>query len=99
MIFLNLLQQLKDHYPLRHLPVSETHPDPETRLWTLLSSLASASPLSTAEIENALEESVSLIGAFPDILESTGRSDPLTFYGSIYLPTYSGKMRLDRIDF
>lgn len=99
MIFLNLLKQLKDHYPLRPLPVSETHPDPETRLWTLLSSLASASPLGTVEIENALEESVSLIGAFPDILESTGRSDPLTFYGSIYLPTYSGKMRLDRIDF
>lgn len=99
LVFLTLLHRLKGIYSLRPLPVSETHPDPIDRLWAIRGFLGQRSPLDDNEIKGILADCTQLLDAFPHLLASANREDILTFYGSIYLPSYIGNPKLDRIDF
>ena len=99
LIFLDTLYCLKQQHTLRPLPVSETHPSPVDRLWALQKTLGARSPMTDGDIRHALDVCGQLIEAFPWLLKSADRPDVLTFYGSIYLPSYMGKPKLDRIDF
>lgn len=99
LIFLDLLYRLKDQYGLRRLPVSETHPAPIDRLYALQQSLGSRSPMSLNDIEHSLAVCTQLVAAFSHFLKGSPRPDILSFYGSIYLPSYVSRIKLDRIDF
>lgn len=99
LIFLDLLYRLKDQYGLRRLPVSETHPAPIDRLYALQQSLGSRSPMSLNDIEHSLAVCTQLVAAFSQFLKGSPRPDILSFYGSIYLPSYVSRIKLDRIDF
>jgi len=99
LLFLNLLYQLKERYSLKPMPISETHPEPIDRLWALHRTLRSNSPMTTKDIEHCIAVCDQLVTAFPMLLERAPRADVLTFYGSIYLPSYTEKIKKDRIDF
>lgn len=99
LLFLDLLYRLKEQYNLRPLPISETHPEPIDRLWALHRTLRSNSPMTTKDIEHSVAVCAQLVAAFPKFLEHSPRADALTFYGSIYLPSYVEKPKMDRIDF
>jgi len=99
LIFLDLLYRLKGQHGLRSLPVSETHPAPIERLWALHRTLGSRSPMSAMDIEHSIAVCTQLVDAFSKLLEDSPRADVLTFYGSIYLPSYTEKLKIDRIDF
>lgn len=99
LIFLDLLYRLKGRHGLRPLPVSETHPAPIERLWALHRTLSSRSPMSSTAIEHSLSVCTQLVDAFSKLLEASLRADLLTFYGSVYLPSYTEKRKIDRIDF
>lgn len=99
LIFLELLYRLRDQYSLCKLPVSETHPMPIDRLYALQRSLGSSSPMSLGDINHSLDVCSQLSDAFSQFLKGSLRSDILTFYGSVYLPSYVSKPRQDRVDF
>jgi hypothetical protein len=103
MIFVHLLRRLKDTYGLRPLPVSETHPTPLDRIRALHASLGKRSSISTKAIDDMLAISEQLFRAFPYLLKGHEVNRPdleiLTFYGSIYLPSYTQRIKEDRIDF
>jgi hypothetical protein len=61
-------------------------------------SLGAKSPLSDASLNECLEVSQQLTELFVEDVKC-GVSDILTFYGSIYLPSYTKRMRKDRIEF
>ena len=98
-MYLHILMQLKKSYSLRSLPVSDTHPGPLDRIWSLLDFLGPRSPLNRADIDHMLAVAAQLLEAFPYLLRSASRPDVLTFYGSIYLPSYTKRIKIDRVDF
>lgn len=99
LIFLDLLYRLKERHGLKPLPISETHPAPIDRIWALQMKLRSKSPMTDEDIEHSLAVCSQLISGFSSFLESSTRPDLLTFYGSIYLPSYVGKIKMDRLEF
>lgn len=98
-IYLHLLNQLKAQYGLKALPVSETHPSPFDRLWSLHRRLRSSSPMTDEDIDHSLRVCDQLVEAFSSYIAGAQRSDLLTFYGSVYLPGYTDRIKIDRLDF
>jgi len=97
-IYLNFLEEAHQSLGTRQFSVSATHPPPLDRLWRLHQSLKAKSPLSTDEINECLEVSQQLSQLFARDVRK-GVRDILTFYGSVYLPSYTERMREDRIEF
>ena len=78
--------------------ISKTHPKPLDRLWHLRRKLKSKIGATVGTIELYLN--------FSDQIKNVlvkewlpFQIDELERYGSVYLPSYKGKMLIDRIDF
>jgi len=97
--FLSLLYRLKGQYGLKPLPVSDTHPIPLDRLRSLKTRLHADHLAVHVDVDELLSVCDQLAEAFPYLLESVEQPNPLTFYGSIYLPTYMTRIKRDRVDF
>jgi hypothetical protein len=97
-LYLNFLEDAHQFLGVKKFSVSSTHPKPIDRLLRLHRSLGAKSPLSDASLNECLEVSQQLTELFVEDVKR-GVSDILTFYGSIYLPSYTKRMRKDRIEF
>lgn len=98
LLYLHFLHDVWEKLGLNRFSVSETHPSAIDRLKKLLQGLGKKSPVSEKELEDSLALSNDLSAIFVRQLER-GRDDALTFYGSVYLPSYISKLKRDRIDF
>jgi hypothetical protein len=97
-LYLDFLEHAHRALGIKIFSVSSTHPAPIDRLRRLHRCLGTKSPLSNASLMECLEVSQQLSKVFFDDVKR-GVSDILTFYGSIYLPSYTKRMRKDRIEF
>lgn len=98
LFYLHALQELKQRVGLKKLPDSGTHPAPLDRIRHLFPKLgigALAEERMLARYIGVLNE---LQQALDDVM-SHSRGDILTFYGSVYLPSYKGERQRDRYDY
>jgi hypothetical protein len=98
LIYLKFLEDAQLSLGLRSFSVSSTHPKAIERVWQLHKSLGKKTSLTKHTIEQFIEASDFYLRLFIRHVQNA-RADILSFYGSIYLPTYMGKKRVDRIDF
>ena len=98
LLYLHFLHQVKDLCGLKVFSVSNSHPEPKERIFTLYKNLGKKSPLSDGELEELFSISDDLSEILAERLKYVGE-DILTFYGSIYLPSYISKKKVDRVDF
>jgi hypothetical protein len=98
LLFLHFLETAGSDVKLRKHTISDTHPSALDRIWRLWANLAEDLRPDRAW----LEDCVSRIGPFQSALSrhvSNHAGDDLaSFYGSIYLPSFSSKSRRDRVD-
>jgi hypothetical protein len=78
--------------------VLDTHPAPVQRLARLRDSLPESVGAAKNEIMDATKLTEFYKNAVSAFLKSK-REDLLTFYGSVYLPSFKHKLGTDRIDF
>ena len=97
-LYLNFLEDAHRSLGIRKFSVSSTHPAPIERLWHLQHCLGAKSPLSDSSLNECLSLSQELLKMFVAHI-ARGRNDMLSFYGSVYLPSYTKRKRIDRIDF
>ena len=79
--------------------VSNTHPDALERLFKLHEKLAGPLQPSRAFLEGNIEAIMTMIETLEKRVAHAGRPDLLDFYGSMYLPSYTRRVREDRIEF
>ena len=96
-IYFDILDHVSQYLALRSSK-SKTHPKPLDRLWRLRRKLKNKLGASKDVIDSYLNRS----NEIKNVLSTEWlpfRIDELERYGSIYLPSYKGKILLDRIDF
>jgi hypothetical protein len=101
-VLLHFLIKAELNLGLRKFSVSTTHPSPIERVWSLQKRLGKKSPYSDQSLKASLDSADGLLDVFQKYIANqqvTFRSDILSFYGSVYLPSYKKKMLRDRIDF
>ena len=98
LLYLNFLERVRHDTSLKPLSISLTHPTPISRIWKLLDNLGTKSPVTKTTLVRYLSGTENMIKALKHLL-SHNREDALTFYGSIYLPSYTQKLKKDRIDY
>jgi hypothetical protein len=84
---------------VKRFSVSSTHPTPIDRLENLNSRIVARLDASRFQPENVTEVMMQYRDMLLHRISHVPRSDPLTFYGSIYLGGLGGRVRRDRIDF
>jgi len=101
-LFLHFLIEAERNFGLRKFSVSSTHPSPTQRVWRLQQRLRERSPYSDQSLEDSLQSANGILEVFNRHVlnqQMNFRSDILSFYGSIYLPSFKGQILRDRIDF
>ena len=101
-VLLNFLIEAERDLGLRRFSVSATHPSPIERVWSLQERLGKKSPYSNQSLKASLESADDLLDVFKRYVmnqQMKFRPDILSFYGSIYLPSYKKEFLRDRIDF
>jgi hypothetical protein len=97
LLYLSFLQAMTILPEMTRFSLSTTHPDPRERIRALCLSLGKKSPLDRKALESAIDTvdqySTNLLQRMQD------EKGAWTVYGSIYLPSYTTKMRRDRTDF
>lgn len=79
--------------------VSKTHPDALSRLTNIQYIIDLREKSDKKLIYSNIDSILEMIELVSSELKSADRSDILTFYGSIYLPSFTCRLRRDRIDF
>lgn len=96
---LQLVEQLSAQFSaMPKFSVSQTHPSPIERIWTLHDALGRADVGRKSAILIDLQTITDVTDAMAAAIHAS-RPDVLTFYGSIYLRGLGGKIREDRVDF
>ena len=101
-VLLHFLIEAERNLGLRKFSVSSTHPSPTQRVWRLQQRLGRKSPYSDQSLKDSLQSANDLLEIFNrHVLDQqmNFRPDILSFYGSIYLPSFKGQILRDRIDF
>jgi hypothetical protein len=98
LLYLSFLDDFARKFGTRRMSVSTTHPNPRMRMERLRASLGSVVTTTDEEFENWFEVSEQM-QEFLTKYMSHARPDVLTFYGSIYLKSFVGKLKRDRLDF
>jgi hypothetical protein len=101
-VLLHFLIEAERDLGLRKFSVSTTHPSPIERVWSLQKRLGKKSPYSNQSLKASLESADGLLDVFKKYVtnqQMNFRPDILSFYGSIYLPSFKGQILRDRIDF
>jgi hypothetical protein len=99
LLYLHFLQEVRELCGLKTLSVSATHPTPKDRIIKLHMRLGKKSPLNEEVLADLFSVSNELSEILAHRLKNSSRKDILTFYGSIYLPSYISRIKLDRYDF
>jgi hypothetical protein len=98
LLYLHFLQEMREPCGMRALSVSDTHPAALERIHRLHKGLGKKSPLNEETIADILAVSSEMSSVLAHRLKDA-REDLLTFYGSIYLPSYVTRPKQDRYDF
>lgn len=98
-IFFSFLQEMGTFYSIRRFGVSNTHPEPYDRLWSLWTGLGRRATKTQAEIKSLIKEKDEIRNILCQCIQAYDPTSLLTNKGSIYLPNYKNKMKRDRIDF
>jgi len=98
LLYLHFLQEMREPCGLRALSVSDTHPAALERIHRLHKGLGKKSPLDEETMADILAVSTEMSSVLAHRLKDA-REDLLTFYGSIYLPSYVTRPKQDRYDF
>jgi len=99
LIYLHFIEAVSDFCKMPQFSVSLTHPTPTDRIKNLQKGLGSKSPLSEEMITDAFDTSKKMVNIFHRRVSNSDREDILTFYGSVYMPSYMKKVKRDRYDF
>jgi hypothetical protein len=99
LIYLHFIELVSGLCKLPRFSVSLTHPAPKERIYALHRSLGRKSPYSDEMLSDAFDTAAEMSKIFEHRILHAGRDDLLTFYGSIYLPNYTKKIKRDRYDF
>lgn len=98
LLYLDFLTKAWEIFGLHKSSVSETHPAPIHRIQRLHKDLGRRSPLNEKDLTGMFDVSGELIKTLKH-RQIGQREDILTFYGSLYLPSYVTKPRRDRYDY
>lgn len=98
LLFISFLDDIRACTSIKKTATSLTHPKSIDRLLTLHQKLGTNSPIPTRMVNNWIDEKNKYIKF---MIESPLKKhkDILKIYGSVYLPSYTDKLRKDRIDF
>lgn len=99
LLYLHFLEKVRKPCGLKELSVSSTHPTSLSRITNLHKNLGKRSPFTEKTLGSLLAKSDELSELLDLRLRSAGRTDLLTFYGSIYLSSYTSRAKLDRYEF
>ncbi|WP_148051368.1 hypothetical protein [Pseudomonas protegens] len=99
LLYLHFIDEVRELYGLKKLTISATHPTPLNRIINLHKSLGRYSPLTDDMLKRLLEKTQYLSKLLTQRIHSSGKDDALTFYGSIYLSSYTSRVKKDRYDF
>lgn len=99
LIYLHFLHEIRALCGLKSFSVSITHPEPKDRIFALQNNLGKKSLFNDEIVEDLFLVSAQLSEILAHHLKYGPREDILTFYGSIYLPSYISKPKVDRIEF
>lgn len=98
LIYLNFILTLRGIIGGKCLSLSATHPHPRARVEKLHASLGVKSPLDTSDLGNMFNTSEYLADALVRRAEAS-EQDVFGFYGSVYLTSYTTRVREDRYEF
>jgi hypothetical protein len=101
LIYLHFIEEFSKDFGIRNLSVSDTHPAPKDRIYKLLSNLGKNSPVNKSHIDEmflAAQQRSEVLQSRIEYLADQ-YDDILGFYGSVYLPSYKKKRKIDRVDF
>lgn len=99
LIYLHFLQEIGGLCGLKKFSVSQTHPNPRDRIIALHRRLAKASPLKKEDIDGIFLASEKMSEMLNQRLKYKTRDDIFSFYGSVYLSSFTSKVKSDRYDF
>ncbi len=99
LLYLYFLEEVRELCGLRELTVSTTHPTSIDRIIKLHKSLGKHSILTDNTLKNLQEKTQHLSELLTQRINSSGKHDILTFYGSVYLSSYTSRIKKDRIEF
>ncbi len=100
LLYLCFLKELTERPEMRRFSLSETHPDPLERIWTLWRTLGTRAQWSGPSIEAAIAAMKQNKEFVLQRMEHAPKDeDWWTCYGSVYLPSYTTSMKVDRLDF
>ncbi|PFG10683.1 hypothetical protein [Marinobacter sp. LV10MA510-1] len=98
LLYLHFLEEANVSFGIKKFSVSETHPTSLDRVYNLHEGLGKKSPIDNVIIDEMLKHSDQMISILKHRIKCQ-REDILSFYGSIYLPSYHSKPKRDRYDF
>ncbi|WP_319529491.1 hypothetical protein [uncultured Cohaesibacter sp.] len=99
LLHLYFLESVSERGMLPELSVSLTHPPALERLRSILDAVESKGSACRGIVEAGIK-AVELMADFVQKwVKDADRPDILTFYGSMYLPSYTARLREDRIEF
>jgi len=98
LLYLHFLQEVQKLFRLKPMSVSETHPSPQQRIHRLHHGLGKKSPITEDTIAGMLAASSEMESVLKQRTEGQ-REDLLTLYGSVYLSSYTPKLKQDRYDY
>ncbi len=99
LLYLHFLEVSAEAGLLRHFSASETHPRPLERLDRLVEALNKRHLRQPGEIEASREAIESMVQWVKWRAETSEQSDLLRFYGSVYLHSFTDRMKTDRVEF
>ena len=99
LIYLHFIDLISEICDLPKFAVSLTHPTPKQRIESLHKNLGRKSPYGSQHLLDAFATSEKMVRLFKKRVASADREDILGFYGSIYLPSFTHKIKRDRYDF
>jgi hypothetical protein len=99
LLYLHFLEVASARGMLAELSVSITHPPALERLRSVLDAIEPKSSAYRGIVEASIEAIEQMVENTKMRVESADRTDILTFYGSLYLPSYTDRLLEDRIEF
>jgi hypothetical protein len=100
LMYLHLLQVFGSRRSeMRHFSVSDTHPNAISRIEALQTAVGDNKGSDLHDRMNATNVIEQLVDLLQTRIDSAGRPDLLTVYGSIHLAGLGGRPKIDRIDY
>jgi hypothetical protein len=99
LLFLHFLEASADAGLLRHFSASDTHPRPLERIDRLAATLDQRHLPPEGELEASTHAIETMVKWVEERKKTSEQPDLLGFYGSMYLPGFTDRMKTDRVEF